>query len=48
MKRPTKQEIREAVEKLKSKSEGSAPPPEPSVGKLTEKKSSQRIRKQGV
>jgi hypothetical protein len=48
MKRPTKQEIREAVEKLKTKTEGAAPPPDPTVGKLTEKKSSQRIRKQGV
>jgi hypothetical protein len=48
MNRPSKKEIKAAVDKLKDKSSGSSSAPEKNVGKLTEKKSSQRIRKQGV
>jgi hypothetical protein len=47
MKRPSKKDIKAAVDKLKDKSANSGNP-EVQVGKLTEKKSSQRIRKQGV
>jgi hypothetical protein len=45
--RPSKKEIKESLDRLKDKSAGSKPP-EVKVGKLSEKKSSQRIRKQGV
>lgn len=47
MKRPSKKEIKAAVDKLKDKPEGTGVP-EPKIGQLTSKKSSQRIRKQGV
>lgn len=47
MKRPSKKEIKAAVEKLHHKS-GGAGSFEPQVGKLTSKKNNQRIRKQGV
>ncbi len=48
MKKPSKKEIRDAVQKLKEKDSGSNETPEPNVGKLEPKKSTQRIRKQGV
>jgi hypothetical protein len=48
VKRPSKKEIQAAVEKLKDKSAGSSTPPDTKVGKPAAKKSSQRIRKQGV
>ncbi|MBI1756631.1 MAG: hypothetical protein HYR64_05940 [Fimbriimonas ginsengisoli] len=49
MKRPSKKDIAAAVDKLKDKSAGSFSAREPNVGKLSSKKSSQRIRKkQGV
>lgn len=50
MKRPSKKEIKAAVDKLKESQQeaGNANPPESSYGKLSSKKSSQRIRKQGV
>lgn len=48
MNRPSKKDIKAAVEKLKDKSSGSAGAPETKVGKLASKKTSQRIRKQGV
>ncbi|MGE0001671.1 MAG: hypothetical protein AB7F50_01670 [Fimbriimonadaceae bacterium] len=47
VKRPSKKEIREAVEKLRDKTE-SPPPAEPTAGKLAPKKDKRRIRKQGV
>jgi hypothetical protein len=47
MKRPSKKDIKAAVDKLKDKSSG-ATPPEPQVGKLSSKQNSQRIRKQGI
>ena len=48
MKRPSKKEIREAVEKLKEKKEG-ATEIEQSAGKTQEKGfNSQRIRKKGI
>ncbi len=47
MKRPTKKEIKAAVDKLKDKPVGESAP-DKQVGQLAEKKSSQRIRKQGV
>jgi len=47
MKRRTKKEIKEAIEKLKDKPAGS-PSFKPYVGKVSDKKTSQRIRKQGV
>ena len=47
MKRPSKKEIREAIEKLKEKPSTSSTP-EQKVGELSTKKSSQRIRKQGI
>jgi hypothetical protein len=47
MKRPSKKDIKAAVDKLKEKS-SSASSPDAQVGKLSSKKSSQRIRKQGV
>lgn len=48
MKRPTKKEIKAAVDKLKDKPSGSAGFESTPVNKLSEKKSSQRIRKKGV
>lgn len=48
MKRPSKKEIREAVEKLKEKPTGTKNTAESDTGKLAPKKSTQRIRKQGV
>ena len=48
MKRPSKKDIKAAVDKLKDQSSGSSNPSEPKVGKLASKKTSQRIRKQGV
>jgi len=47
MKRPSKKDIKAAVDKLKDHSAGTGPS-EPVVGKLTDKKDSRRIRKQGV
>jgi hypothetical protein len=47
MKRPSKKDIKEAVEKLKEQTSGPGPS-DPQVAKPTPKKSSQRIRKQGV
>jgi hypothetical protein len=47
MNRPSKKEIQAAVDKLKDKSSSSSNF-EPKVGKLTEKKTTKRIRKQGV
>ena len=47
MKRPSKKEIKEAVDKLKEHSSGTGNI-DHQPAKLTEKKSSQRIRKQGV
>ena len=47
MKRPSKKDIKAAVDKLKDKS-SSASTPEPQTGKLSSKKTSQRIRKQGI
>lgn len=44
-----KKDIKAAVAKLKTKTEGQSKPNEPnSAGKLSPKKTSQRIRKQGV
>lgn len=48
VKRPSKKEIKAAIEKLKEKPADSSQAAEPNVGKPTAKKSSQRIRKQGV
>lgn len=48
MKRPSKKEIKEAIEKLKDKPKDTSGPTDQSAGKLEPKKSSQRIRKQGV
>ena len=48
MKRPSKKEIKAAIDKLKEKPSGTSQAPEPQIGKLSEKKSSKRIRKQGV
>ncbi|MBX7132111.1 MAG: hypothetical protein K1X67_05460 [Fimbriimonadaceae bacterium] len=49
MNKPSKKQIKEAVEKLKGKSVDKSGPIDPnSAGKLSPKKSSQRIRKQGV
>lgn len=48
VKRPSKKDIKAAVDKLKDKSSGPAKASEPVSGKLPAKKSSQRIRKQGV
>jgi hypothetical protein len=47
VKRPSKKDIKAAVDKLKDKPSGSSGA-EPTVGKLASKKSNQRIRKQGV
>ena len=48
MDRPSKKDIKAQVEKLKVKKEGHAGAAEPNMGKLTEKKTNQRIRKQGI
>lgn len=51
MKRPSKKEIKEALEKLKSGDNTSKPQinaDDSKPGKLASKKSSKRIRKQGV
>ncbi len=48
MQRPSKKDIKAAVEKLKDKSSASSGTPEPTAEKLSTKKSNQRIRKQGV
>jgi hypothetical protein len=48
MKRPSKKDIKAAVDKLKDKSSGTSGPDNKEVGSLSSKKSSQRIRKQGV
>ncbi|MEQ1934345.1 MAG: hypothetical protein ABL962_10790 [Fimbriimonadaceae bacterium] len=48
MNRPSKKEIKAAVDKLKDNPNSAARPNEPAISKLAEKKSSQRIRKQGV
>ena len=49
MKRPTPEEIRASIAKLKGENaHGFIPPQVPTVGKPTAKKSSKRIRKQGV
>jgi len=47
MKRPSKKEIKAAVDKLKDKPAGRTAF-EQNTGRLTDKKTSQRIRKQGV
>ena len=47
MKRPSKAEIKAKIAKLKEAQPGEAELPEPKV-QLPEKKSSQRIRKQGI
>jgi hypothetical protein len=47
MKRPSKKDIKAAIDNLKDKPSG-LPASEPQVSKLPAKKSSQRIRKQGV
>ncbi|HZH98004.1 MAG TPA: hypothetical protein VEX38_03460 [Fimbriimonadaceae bacterium] len=47
MNRPSKKDIKAAVDKLKDAPSQSAPP-EHKKGELSPKKSSQRIRKQGV
>lgn len=48
MKRPSKKEIKEEIERLKAKPGGGFKPAEQKIGKLAPKKSNQRIRKQGV
>lgn len=47
MSRPSKKDIKAAIDKLKDKASGGKVP-EPQVGKLTPKKDTKRIRKQGV
>ena len=47
MKRPSKESIKAAIDKLKDKPANGAPTHEV-TGKLSPKRSSQRIRKQGV
>lgn len=47
MSRPSKKDIKAAIDKLKEKSAGGQAP-EPQVGKLSPKKDTKRIRKQGV
>jgi hypothetical protein len=47
VKRPSKKEIRDAVEKLRDKSDV-PPPADPPAAKLAPKKDKRRIRKQGV
>lgn len=49
MKKPSKKDIKTAIDKLKDKPGGGFNANEPnSAGKLSPKKTSQRIRKQGV
>ncbi len=48
MDRPSKKDIKAAVDKLKEKPANASSATEPTVGKLGAKKTSQRIRKQGV
>lgn len=49
MARPTKKEIKAALDKLKAPTDGPADaPPQPSAAHLEPKKTSQRIRKKGV
>lgn len=48
MNRPSKKDIKASIEKLKDKSPGTPGASDHGAGKLTEKKTSQRIRKQGV
>jgi len=48
MKRPSKKDIKAAVDKLKEKPNNSSGAYEQTPAKLTPKKSSQRIRKQGI
>jgi hypothetical protein len=48
MNRPSKKDIKAAVDKLKDKSTSGSNAPDVQLGKLTPKKTSQRIRKQGV
>jgi hypothetical protein len=48
VKRPTKKEIKEAVEKLKARPSDTTGGVDQNVGQLSPKKSSKRIRKQGV
>lgn len=49
MNRPSKKEIRDAIAKLKDTSSNAAKPQEQKVdNRLSDKKSSQRIRKQGI
>lgn len=47
MKRPSKKDIKAAIEKLKDQPSNSSVP-ETAVGKLTPKKGGQRIRKKGA
>ncbi|MCE9559778.1 MAG: hypothetical protein K8R88_12610 [Armatimonadetes bacterium] len=48
MKKPSKKDIKAAIDKLKEKPSGSSGPIEPHIGKLSSEKSSKRIRKQGL
>ena len=48
MKRLSKKEIKELIEQKKGKQDGVQKAPMPNPGKPTDKKTSQRIRKQGV
>jgi hypothetical protein len=48
MDRPSKADIKAALEKLKGNAPQTSGSSEQAVGKLSPKKSSQRIRKQGV
>ncbi len=48
MKRPSKKEIQEAVNKLRKETTNHSETTHESTGKLSPKKSSKRIRKQGV
>lgn len=48
MKKLSKKEIAERVAKLKAPTESKSEVKEETMGRLTEKKSSQKIRKQGV
>jgi hypothetical protein len=48
MDRPSKADIKAALDKLKGNSSNPSDTVQPNVGKLAPKKSSQRIRKQGV
>ena len=48
MDRPSKADIKAALDKLKGYSSSTSDTAQPNVAKLAPKKSSQRIRKQGV